>query len=81
MEKPYLKTFETTALEKRKKAFALILGVVIGLLVVNVFVAVLASDPTPTATALVLLVTGAALALGIRKIDAELKRRKAHPEA
>ena len=75
MAKESLEELTTDQLTKRKKFGALILGILVGLIIVNVVVGVLAWTPALGVTSLALLAVGLPMFLGIKKINAELAKR------
>ena len=75
MTKRNLEELSTETLGKRKRFASLLLGILIGLVLVNVVVGVVTRNLSLAATAAALLAVGLPMFVGMKKINAELKKR------
>jgi uncharacterized membrane protein len=75
MAKEKLENLSTKALKRRKRAASFILGLLIGVLLLCIVVAIFTKKFTLLATSFALAGTGVPMYLGRQKIEEELRRR------
>ena len=76
MKQKNLEELTTDQLAKRKTFLSIVLGIIVGLLILNVVVGVLERNSTLFATSAVLLTTGFPVFQRIAKIKAEIDERR-----
>ncbi len=76
MAKQNLESLSTDELKKKKKFASLLLGIMAGVLLVNIIVAILKGRPGLAAVAAALFAVGLPMFIGVKRINEELERRK-----
>ncbi len=76
MAKQNLESLSTDDLKKKKKIASLLLGVLAGVLLVNVLVAMLTGRLDLVTVAAALIAVGLPMFIGVKRINGELERRE-----
>ena len=76
MAKQNLESLSTDELKKKKKFASLLLGILAGVLLANIIVAILKGRLNLVAIAAALIAVGLPMFIGVKRINGELERRE-----